>query len=178
MAAEYGFKPEFGDPTFPNLPSGAEPFRRRLVRGSGAYVLVEELQPNSLARHAHPQWQVLISSDRAAFDITCTPPPRGRKTSGRIVGGQVWLLPPLWPHTVRWSGAARTIVIYADADSVQQYFPQIARKPSIYSLSQYVAAVPEIADLVLELSRFAIEPNGPTDWHVAGLGTHLCVLIL
>lgn len=173
-----------GRPNEPALPAritnslhNAKPFRRQPVRGVGADVLIEHATPNNLGPHRHGQWQVSIVPPGAAVEISWQTS-AGKWEQRRILGGDVWLLPPEWTHTARWNEPADFIVLYPEALWVQKYFPQLRRESVINTLTEYVAAIPVIADLCRELRQLADASNGPTDWRVAAAGSHLATVLL
>ena len=161
----------------PNALHNAKPFRRQPVRGVGADVLIEHAIPNSLGPHLHEQWQIAVVPPGAAVEVTWRTS-AGRSEKRRILGGDVWLLPPEWMHTSSWNETADFIILYVEAFWVQRYFPQLRLEAAITKLTEYVAAIPVIADLCRELRQLAEASNGPTDWRVAAAGSHLATVLL
>lgn len=179
MAAEFGADAAtraFESPLV-ELPHGAKPFQREPVRGVGVDVLVEDLWPNTFGRHRHRQWQIVIVSPEGHCDVTWWSQ-SGQKRTGRISGGEVWILPPGWTHTGRWREHADMIALYVDIARVRIAFPQFPQKALVTRLTEYVAALSIIANLCRELRKFARMPNGPTDWRVAAMGSDLATAIL
>jgi AraC-like DNA-binding protein len=172
-----GTKPS--SPEFPltELPSGARPFGRRPVRGRDVDVLVEHLAPNIWSRHRHGTWQITIPFSPAVCDVTWWTP-RGRKVQRRIGAGEVWILPPGWHHAVRWREQADVIVLFLAPEAVTAAAPTLQVEARVASLDQCASVAKIVVDLCLELRRFAPHPNGPGDWHVAGAGTLLAVVLL
>lgn len=172
---------ESADPSrpapIPNSLHNAKPFRRQSVRGVGADVLLEHATPNNLGPHVHAQWQITIVPPGAAVEIGWRSP-SGKTEKRRILGGDVWLLPPGWTHSARWMERATFIVLYLDELWVRKYFPLLPQGSTITGLTEYVAANPLIADLCRELRQLADTANGPTDWKVASAGSHLATLLL
>lgn len=159
------------------LPQGAKPFHRQLARGVGVDVFVESLEPNALGPHNHTRWQLLVISPGSAMEVTWRL--RGEKAQARrIVGGEVWILPPGWTQTARWREPSTAFFLYIDAANVHRFYPQLRHTWSINPLTEYVAAIPAIADVCRELFQFAEAPMGLTDWRVAATGSHLAVLFI
>lgn len=157
---------------------GAKPFRRRAVRGVGVDILVEHFEPNDLGPHRHAQWQVVLVPPGAARDISWRTP-AGRRHARRLVAGDVWILPPEWSHASRWREPSDGITLYIDDSRIRRYLPGLLRTvSSVIKLSEYVAAVPGISELCRELRQFAGVTNGPTDWRIATVGSHLATSLL
>lgn len=157
---------------------GARPFRRRVIRGVGVDVLVENLEPNDLGPHQHAQWQMLLVPPGAAQEVSWQPP-AGRKQVRRLTGGDVWVLPPEWIHTARWSEPTEIISLYIDDGKMKRYFPGISRETcSVTKLSEYAAAVPEVTELCREVRQFANPAQGNNDWRIATAGSHLATSLL
>ena len=160
-----------------DLPHGAKPFRRRPVRGTGVETLVEHLGPNQIGPHCHSHWLALVMPPGAAIEVTWREG-AGKRLRRRLVGGDVWLLPPGWTHSMAWREPADIIMLYIEDAKVRRFFPQLAPVSSAVPLTEYAAAVTAVAELCRDLRQFAAMPNGPTDWEVAALGSHLAVLLL
>lgn len=157
---------------------GMKPFRRKAVRGDGVDVLVEDFAPNSLGSHRHAHWQLVMIPAGSAHDVTWRVP-GAAKRSCRLVGGDVWLLPPLWIHTARWSEPNEAIVLFVHDQRVRRHFPELLPdRSSIAKLSEYAAAMPGIVELCREVRHFARSANGSTDWRVATAGAHLATSLL
>lgn len=161
----------------PNSLHNAKPFQRQPVRGVGADVFIERAAPNSLGPHRHGQWQVAIVPPGAAAEITWDTA-AGKSEKRRVLGSDVWLLPPEWNHTARWNEPADFIILYPEAAWVREFFPQLRHESAVTSLTEYAAAIPVIADLCRELRQLAPAPNGPSDWRVAAAGSHLAAALL
>lgn len=160
----------------PRLPT-ARPFRRHPVRGLGADVFIEHAIPNTLGPHRHDTWQLSFVPPGAAVEVAWQPP-EGKLQKKRIVGGEIWLLPPGWLHHAKWREPFELIVLYLATDWVRQFFPALREESSIGKLTEHVAAMPVIADLCCELRKHADMPNGPTDWRVGAAGSHLAAVTL
>ncbi len=165
------------EPPVVELPHGAKPFQREPVRGVGVDVLVEHLWPNTFGRHRHRQWQIIIVSPEGYCDVAWWSQ-SGQKTIRRISGGEVWILPPRWTHTIRWREHADVIALYLDTARARISFPQFSQTASVTTLTEYVAVLSVIANLCRELRKFAQMPNGPTDWRVAAIGSDLATAML
>jgi AraC-like DNA-binding protein len=156
-----------------NMPQGAKPFGRRLVRGVGVCLLVEWLAANVWPNHRHPtHWQVVIVFAPGICKVTWRKP-GGKLMRRRITAGHVWILPAGWLHTIRWCTDAQAIVLYVELASVQKHFPQLAAEAAVTSLGDFVALQPEIADLCAELRRLGAVESPIALWHVAGIATQL-----
>jgi len=95
-----------------------------------------------------------------------------------MIGGEVWVLPPGWLHTSRWREPSEVIVLWIDDTRIKRSFGDLPINASFAQLTEYVAAVPNIAELCRELRHFASSPNGPDDWRIAAEGSHLATLLL
>jgi AraC-like DNA-binding protein len=167
-----------GESPLVTSPQGMKPFRRKPTHGIGVHVQVEVFEPNDLGPHQHAEWQVLIVPHGAAHDAVWHLPGE-RRQKRRLVGGDVWLIPPGCIHSSRWRESCELIVLYVDDAKIRRYCPQIARhRASVAKLTEYAAAVPGIVDLCREVRGFSKSPNGPTDWRLAAAGSHLATSLL
>lgn len=161
-----------------HLPQGARPFRRKPVHSGGVHVHVEVFEPNDVGPHQHVQWQLTILPPHTAFEATWQAP-RERKQKRRLVGGDVWLLPPGWIHSLRWREPTEAVILYIDDARIRQYCPDLSRAiSSISRLTEYAAGVAGIAELYREVRSFAKQPNGPGDWRLATAASHLASSLL
>lgn len=158
------------------LPDGNLPFQRNPVRGLGLWVLVEFLAANRWGRHSHDHWQVVFVFAPGICDVTWRSP-TGRLVKRRLTGGQVWIVPPGWSHTVRWRESADVIVLYIDPEHMEQG-GRLRRKVVVATLADYVALQSMLADHCHDLRKFGTFPNGDSDWRVASAGSHLAALFL
>jgi AraC-like DNA-binding protein len=141
-------------------------------------ILVENFDPNDLGPHHHVQWQILLVPPGAAQEVSWQPP-GGMKQVRRLVGGDVWILPPEWIHTARWSEPTEIISLYVDDGRMKRYFPGIARDTcSVTKFSEHAAAAPEITDLCREVRQFANPATDLNDWRIASAGSHLATTLL
>jgi AraC-like DNA-binding protein len=155
------------------LPQGAKPFGRPLVRGIGVSLRAEWLVANVWPKHRHPtHWQVVFVFAPGVCKVTWREP-GGQLVRRRITAGQVWILPPGWLHTVQWCANAQVIALYVEAVSVQKHFPKLVAQAAVTSLCRYVALQPEIAAFCAELRRLEAVESPATHWHIAGIGTQL-----
>jgi AraC-like DNA-binding protein len=159
------------------LPRGTKPFRRRLVAGVGADVLVERLAANYWPQHRHDHWQIVLLFAPAVCDGWWRTP-SGETFDPRITGGQVWVLPPGWAHSEHLRKAGDVIVLYVAPSIARRYRAGLLHGASVASLTKYVAVQPAIAEICAELRPFGTMPNGDTDWDVACAGSHLAALVL
>lgn len=160
------------------LPQGARPFNRKAVQGMGVHVHVEVFEPNDLGPHQHLHWQIVILPQDSALDSTWQAPGK-RSHRRRLVGGDVWILPPGWVHSSTWREATEAIVLYVDDFNLRRYFPEISREvSSVNKLTEYAAGMPAIAELCREVRSFSRQPNGLPDWRLAAAAVHLAACLL
>jgi AraC-like DNA-binding protein len=160
------------------LPQGAKPFGRRLVRGVGVSLRVEWLLANVWPKHRHPtHWQVVFVFAPGVCQVTWHEP-RGKLVHRRFTAGDVWILPPGWLHTLRWCANAPMIVLYIEAGSVRKLYPQLVAEAAVTSLFHCVALQPEIAGFCAELHRLGALESPTAHWHIAGIGTQLAAAMM
>lgn len=165
--------------TFPptELPAGAKPIARRCVRGRAVDILVLHLAPNIWAVHRHAAWQITLVFEPGVCEVSWWPP-AGKKVRRRLQAGDVWILPPGWEHTVHWKEPGDVIVLYLDPAEIARSDWGLKKESEIVSFTELVAVENILAELCAELRIFGREPNGTSDWRVAGGGTHLAAVLL
>jgi AraC-like DNA-binding protein len=135
------------------------------------------LVPNIWPRHRHAAWQITILFEPGICDVSCWTS-AGRKVRRRLQAGDVWILPPGWDHSVHWKESADVIVLYLDPNVISRPEWGLKRESQIVPFTEYVAVENVLAELCSELRCLGREPNGASDWRVAGAGTHLAAVLL
>jgi len=178
MAANSGRPVHDVDENLPvKLPRGVRPLRRKLVLGIHVSLLVENADPNFWEEHSHAHWQVLFVFTPARCVATFRSP-AGKESTIHMTGGQVWLLPPGWTHSLRWHCKADLICLYVEPEVARMAFRDSDPQAIVSSLAPYVSADPEIADLCSKLRRLSREPEEKVAWRTAITGSDLAAAIL
>jgi AraC-like DNA-binding protein len=139
-------------------------------------VLLERLDRNEWPTHAHEHWQVTILFENAAWDISWRNV-TGDSISRRIVGGQVWVIPPGWLHEVKSVGYGTAIVVYvtpAKLSAVQR----LPTEALVASLTDFVTIDPLVAEMCRCLLSLYAAPSNGSLARIVGLGRLLALLII
>lgn len=158
------------------MPRGAEPLLRRAVGGCGVDTHVERLKRNSWGRHTCDHWVTFVLFSPAVADLTLWSPD-GRSQAIHLTGGRTLTIPPGWSFALVWHKTADAITLFSHAAFARKYFPPAAGEPVVTELTECLAACHLTADVFLDLQRFVLAPNGPSDWQVACGGGYLAVLL-
>ncbi|MDO8545447.1 MAG: AraC family transcriptional regulator [Opitutaceae bacterium] len=159
-----------------NLPIGARPFRRKPLCGLGVWVFVERLMPNKWPRHSHDHWQITFAFGAAACDVKWWTP-SGHTFKRRLGGGDFWIVPPGWMHSVQWRVKADVISIYIDPMQME-HVGELRQDAVVDGLANYVSVRPIIAEQLAYLLSFGSMPNGKSDWRVACAGSSLAAAFM